>query len=74
MDLGHCELLEEGVSTTDLEVAADLRESIDRVWAQARRLGIFSIDEPLRRQLRELRPANMKLAAAVKRRRGRRQG
>lgn len=58
MDLRPCELLEERVSTTDLEVRKDLRESIDRVWAEARRLGILStIDTPVRRRLREAKPA-----------------
>lgn len=56
MDLRPIELLEEVVSNTDLEVRKDLRESIDRVWAEAKRLGILWVDTPLRRQLHGLKP------------------
>lgn len=63
---------EEDVSSSDLELTRDLRDSISRVWERARRLGILSIDVPLRQQLRAL------IDAPVRRRRSkpkrRRQG
>jgi hypothetical protein len=45
------------VSKTDWEIIVDLRESVDRVWATARRLGLLRLDVPVRRRLLEIKPS-----------------
>lgn len=50
---------------SDSEVVRDLRESVERVWSTARRLGLMRLDRPVRRLLRDLvvktaKPVKMK--------------
>lgn len=52
--------VESMTKAADAEVTRDLRESVTRVWATARRLGLLRLDVPLRRRLIDVAPPKPK--------------